>query len=100
MRVNARQPPYLVLWLGALQRELLAIGHEPRSDGCEEKWQVRRWPILSARRLQVLWQSRATFQMPTLLKAHGVVDDDDPAGLEPFAQGSGLTSTIFATRRG
>jgi hypothetical protein len=71
MKLNPRQPPDLVLWLGSLQPELVAICHEPKSDGREGLWRVRRYQILSARSLlQVLWQPRNTFPMPALLEPH------------------------------
>jgi hypothetical protein len=71
MKFNSRQPPDLVLWLGALQPELLAICHERRPDGREGEWHVRRYQVLSARALlQVLWQPRSTFPRPSLLKPH------------------------------
>lgn len=73
MTVNVQPPPDVVLWLSALQPELLAICHEPASEAREGEpsWQVRRYQIVSARSLlQVLWQPRKTFPRPSLLRPH------------------------------
>lgn len=72
MKVSCKWPPDLILWLGALQPELVAICHVARTDGRGGRtWEQKRYQILSPKSLlQVLWHPRKTFPLPALLQPH------------------------------